>query len=220
MVNKIDEISEQKKFLFLLKFTKELIKNSKTDEVFRLEAILKGRENKEKREIIQKIKEWEKPEGAVSLPYSSEIKGNINIQKQFQTLKQPAKITGPRILTIPEPKLPQRLQYLKPVPTSIQIDFGKLNPLVRDPGVRSIECNGPDEKITVVVNAGKKATSVILTKDEIDEIIKKFSEQAKIPIGEGVFRVAVGGLILSAIISDIIGSKFIIRRINYPQGSR
>jgi len=65
---------------------------------------------------------------------------------------------------------------------------------------------------------GTKRTNIILNKEEIDQIIKKFSETAKIPLYEGIFRVVVGKLILSAIISDVIGSKFIIKKMMYSPG--
>ena len=53
----------------------------------------------------------------------------------------------------------------------------------------------------------------MVTKEEIDEVIQKFSEASRIPIQEGIFRVAVGKLLLSAIISGVIGSKFIIKKL-------
>ena len=90
----------------------------------------------------------------------------------------------------------------------------KLNPLIKDPAVRTIEVN-PDEKVIVTGTMGTKPTSIILSKEDIDKIIKKFSETAKIPVYEGIFRVVVGKLILSAIISDVVGSKFIIKKMMY-----
>ena len=62
---------------------------------------------------------------------------------------------------------------------------------------------------------GTKKTNIILSREEVDQIIKKFSETTKIPIQEGIFKVVVGKLILSAIISEVIGSKFIIKKMMY-----
>ncbi|MEJ2268006.1 MAG: hypothetical protein P8X70_02940 [Nanoarchaeota archaeon] len=62
---------------------------------------------------------------------------------------------------------------------------------------------------------GVKPTGIILNKKEIDKVIKTFSEKSMIPIHEGVFRVVVGRLILSAIISEVTGSKFIIKKMFY-----
>ena len=60
---------------------------------------------------------------------------------------------------------------------------------------------------------GRKNTSLILSKEEIDDIIQKFSEISRIPLHEGFFRVAVGKLLITAVISGIIDSTFIIKKI-------
>ena len=93
------------------------------------------------------------------------------------------------------------------------IDLGKLHPLIRDPLVKVIECNGPDEKIIVIGAMGRKNTKIILTKEEINNTINKFSEAAKIPVHEGVFKVVFGTLIFSAMISEVVSSKFLIRKM-------
>tara|TARA_Y100000034_G_scaffold41320_1_gene50836 strand:- start:635 stop:1183 length:549 start_codon:yes stop_codon:yes gene_type:complete len=129
-------------------------------------------------------------------------------------LKKPVKYRQIQGLTIPESRLPPRFQYLKPTPRNIEIDLGKLNPLLKDPMVKTIECDGSDEKIKVRT-IGLKITNIILNKEEIGEVIKKFSEATKIPIQEGIFKVAFGRLILTAIISSVVGSKFIIRKMMY-----
>ena len=194
-------LQENKEFqkIFLLEFTKELIINSSP--IFELEKIEKQQDLNKKQEIKKGF---------------SMIKKRNEIQKLIQPLpiQRPPIRTRPRILMIPEPKLPPRLQYLRPTPTKRQIELGKLNPLIKDPVVKAIECNGADEKI-IVKTPVKKTTDIILTKEEIDNIIKKFSETAKIPISAGVFRVVVGKLVLSAIISEVIGTKFIIKKIMY-----
>jgi len=118
-------------------------------------------------------------------------------------------------LRIPEPRLPPRLQYLKPIPTSKEIDIGKLNPLVKDPMVRMIQCNGPEENIVVDGRMGTKTTGIILTKEEIDEVIKKFSQSAKIPVEEGITRIVRGRLILLAVVSKVVSSKFTIKKMSY-----
>ncbi len=117
-------------------------------------------------------------------------------------------------LRIPDQPLPYHLQYLQPYPTSVQIDLGKLEPLGQDPNVKTIECNGPDEQIIVKGTMGTKPTNFILNKEEIDELLQRFSEVAKIPLNEGVHKIVVGKYILSAIVSEIVGSKFIIRKMD------
>lgn len=182
---------------FLLEFTKELIKHSEKADLLELEFILK--ENKlKKQEKIKKIINTKK--------LSQEIpeiifKTNIPIQK---TLK------------IPEPRLPRWLQYMKPTATSKKINLDKLNSLINDPKIISIECNGTDKKV-IVKTPQTNLTNINLSKKEIKNIIEKFSQESKIPVSQGVFKVVVGNLIFSAIISDIVDSKFIIRKIGYNQ---
>ena len=123
----------------------------------------------------------------------------------------PPKPRGP--LVIPEPILPQRFQYLRPYATSFEMDLGKLNPLLKDPLVEIIEGNGPYEHVMVIGSMGRKPTDIILSQEEMDEIVRKFSKTSKIPIHIGIYRVVVGGLILLAIVSEVINSKFIIKKI-------
>jgi hypothetical protein len=70
--------------------------------------------------------------------------------------------------------------------------------------------------VVVTGTMGTKPTDIILSKEDIDRVINKFSEVSKIPATEGIFRVIVGNLILSAIISGVIGSKFVIKKESYP----
>lgn len=121
-----------------------------------------------------------------------------------------------KILRIPRTRLPPHLQYLKPSPTkNLELDFPKLDPLIKDPMVREVECNGADKEILVRGVMGVKKTNILLTKEEIDEIIQKFSQVSKIPVHDGLFKVVVGRFIFSAIVSKVAGSRFIIKKMVY-----
>lgn len=205
----LENQSEEFKHIFILTFTKELIINSIADEFKRLKVQEKIEKEILKEKTKKIIKEYEKP---LSLSPEKQLKA----MTQFKPLPKPFIINkaAPRRLIIPQARFPQRLQYIKPTVSTMpfQIDLGKLDPFIKDPGVQIIECNGPDEKI-IVKTPAEKPTNVTLTKEEIDKVIQKFSEVSKIPIQEGIFRVAVGNLLLSAIISGVIGSKFIIKKL-------
>ena len=216
----MEQSSKKFETLFLLRFTKELIRHAGSSEVFKLENILN-----------------EEPNFQTPVDFSEEIKTRVQevIKKEPEEIKEvkeepifelfskqsPEKKIRPfasfsrRRLSIPEPRLPLRFQYLKPIPRNVQIDLGKLSPLIKDPLVKSIECNGADENIVVRGGMGIKPTTIVLTNEEISEVIKKFSETAKIPIHDGVFKVVVGKLILLATISEVIGTKFIIKKMIY-----
>lgn len=168
-------------------------------------------EKEAKHEIIEEktkkiLKEYEKP---LHLPITKQLQA-ITTQEY-----RPVRATPPRRLVIPPPNLPSRLQYIRPFPTEQQFDLGKLNPFVQDVFVETIECDGPEENI-VVTTPARKTTDVKLSKEEIDDILNTFSREAKIPLKEGILRMAVGRLVISAIISEVVGTKFIIKKMKFP----
>lgn len=211
---------------FLLEFTKHIIQNTTTSEVLKLKKIL------EERELLFKKPKEHITTQAISAIIQVKEKELFRIKEQYQ---KPAKFnlaerkvlpspnfsipkpSQPRRLKIPDTKLPKNLQYLKPVPIELEIDLGKLNPFLQDPAVEIVECHGADQEIIVKGRMGTKPTELKLTKEEIDGVINKFSQESKIPTNEGIYKVAFGKLIISAIISNVLGSKFIISRIQQPQ---
>ncbi|MFW5846796.1 MAG: hypothetical protein ACOCUU_01430 [Nanoarchaeota archaeon] len=116
-------------------------------------------------------------------------------------------------LSIPEPKIPQELSHLKPKLDEIKFNLGKLEPLVHDPNVKIIKVEGPDKKVKVVLPDGTKPTGIVLSEDEIKEVINNFSEAEKIPFKKGVVRIASGNMVLLAIVSDVVKPKFMIKKI-------
>ena len=226
----LKQTSKNFKQLFLLKFTKELIRNTITYKELRIKKEVRQvvHERPIRQRLLQKdLFKREILRGTVKEKIKrdfekiSQLKKEEEILPEFKkySLKKPSPSKAPfpyRIpvpLKIPESRLPETVQYLRPTLTSRMINLGKLDPLVRDRLVKIIECNGPDERVIVIGAMGRKSTKIVLSKEEIDDIIKRFSEAAKIPVNEGVFRVVFGSLILSAIVSEIIGSKFLIRKM-------
>jgi len=232
----LKQTSKNFKKFFLLEFTKELIRSTETYKELRIkkevkkvihEKLIKPKLPQEKllkKKILRgAIKERIRRDSEMI----SQLKREETLAefKKFYSLTKPVKprllkapfpYTIPAPLKIPESRLPETVRYLRPIPTSRMIDLGKLHPLIRDSLVKIIECNGPDEKIIVIGAMGRKNTKIILTKEEIDNTINKFSEAAKIPVHEGVFRVVFGRLIFSAMISEVVSSKFLIRKMSGP----
>jgi hypothetical protein len=197
---------EFRKF-FLLQFTKELINTYIPPEIQKLKVETEEQEKKQKQEIKNIINKKRISPTPILNPKVKQIK---TFPSRYQPLPKPLKI---QLRTEP---LPQRLRYLQPVPSQTNINLGKLTNFLRDPRIAAIECNGPETKI-IVENPSPKPTNITLTKEEINEIINEFSEKSKIPIQEGIYKVATGPFILTAIISEIVGAKFIIRRIPQNQ---
>jgi hypothetical protein len=231
-----------KAFLFTL--TRELIRNSAKDDITELKKIFKSEEKNDIIELQKIVESEEKEEPIIKIEKEPAIKFEgkepvfepsilskeeiMEIERPIQVkqitrkfvtkpiLKQVTKIKPRTHLFIPELKLPPHLEYLKPIPApGIDIDLFKLNPVIKDPAVRLIEVN-PNEKVIVTGKMGTKPTDIILSGEEIMEVINKFSEFSRIPINEGIYRVVAGNLILSAIISETTDSKFVIKKMVYP----
>lgn len=222
----------------LLIFTKELIKHSRGD-FFKLEHKIK--KNLQDKKDLKGIEEVEAAyeKYSPSLMYSYKNKPILKERNKltFKPLPRPTQIMpSPNQTTIlpnnylnkimqprqrkvyvspriPEYPLPPTVQNLKPFPSDAEINLDKLNILIQDSNVNIIECDGPNERIVVKGRMGTKPTGIILTKEDIDLVLQRFSEAAKIPIGDGISKIVVGKLILSAIVSEIVGTKFIIRKM-------
>ncbi len=236
----LNQNSEEFKAYFLIEFTRELIRNSADIEMYKLVKLVQQEENEKiglvKKELEQKtknvlnekkeIKKFVKDRIKQKDEYINSVKREVEGEGEnpFKTrlasgdIKRTLSPNRPQVMQ--EPPLPETLKYLTPLPVPGEIDLGKINNLVQDPVVRVIECNGPGKEVIIGGVMGTKETSIILSKDEIEKIIKKFSEETKIPLEEGFFKVASGKLVISAIYSESVGSKFIIKKIvATPQGN-
>ncbi len=212
--------SKEFRVFFLSQFVKQLIKNSAPIDIYILKNEIEETEKekkkstkeiKEKKKVIRPVKEavLEMEKSIMSKAGSPNLlKPTFPIRRFFSEKKAP--------LRIPIPQIPKNLQYIRPTPIQIDIDLGKLEPLLRDSIVREIECHGSEEEIIVKGGMGIKKTQIILNEEEIDEIINKFSEKSRIPLHDGVYSVVVGNLVFSAIISEVVNSKFRIKKLAEP----
>ncbi len=240
---KLAQTSEDFRKIFLLKFTAELIKNTKIEEFYKLKKIVEREPEKDielesdvgisEKSDVKKVgleKEYMPslmyhprfarprfkplPKQPLVVPKLPIVPPKIKapqMQKPIPQQSMPRR--RPNLMPIPNYPLPPGLQYLQPYPTQAQVNLGKLNPLIQDPAVRNIECNGPGEPVIVKGAMGMKPTKIILSDNDIKSTIQAFSEAAKIPVDEGVYKIIAGNLILSAIVSEVISSKFIINKM-------
>lgn len=132
---------------------------------------------------------------------------------------------GPQIRTVPQtprvfpqvPTLPIPIYRMQttPLPMTQQLgieSLSKLNFLIADPSIFSIECPGPNKIILINRQGMVQATNIMLTKEEIDKIINEFSERTHIPLIQGTFKAVSGKLLITAVISEFVGTRFIIQK--------
>ena len=194
--------------LFLRKFVESLINNIKVEPL--------NLQIEKKKEIPQKIEKKEK------IP-------KLDSEMIFSLAPSPKKrfvpITATHLTINPQELLRKKQIVRKPLfqqetvtksviikPTEGYLDLGKLNLLVSDVSVESIECLGPNKGILVKKSGRVQRTNVILTREEIKKVIKDFSEKTKIPLTQGTFKAILGNLILTAVLSDFVGTKFILQK--------
>lgn len=133
-------------------------------------------------------------------------------QKPIQSaqLMQPIQTKRP-IQPIQRP-IPQRVV---PAPANTPAstgEYGKITNLIRDPTITLIECNGAGETISIIRAGQKQFTKISLNPVEIKEILDTVSQKARIPILEGIFKAAVDNFIVNAVVSSIVGSRFVIKK--------
>ncbi len=82
--------------------------------------------------------------------------------------------------------------------------------LVRNPEISSIECPGPDKELIITHRGLIQPIGTKLSKSEIDRMLKEFSKKTRIPLIPGVFKAILGNLVITAVVSDYIGTRFIL----------
>ena len=88
----------------------------------------------------------------------------------------------------------------------------KLSALLLDPTVLSVECPGPGKQILVNRANITQVSPITLILDEINNLLKILSERTRIPLIQGVFKVAFGNFIITAVISEFVGTRFVIQK--------
>jgi len=181
--------NKELRWLFLREFTKQLITNSTPIE----------------------IQETPEPEPIQDTNLIQEDIGKIPQASPFQGMVASPKT---KILEniMPLPKRPQPIKMVAVRAPQGMMDIGKLNLFLRDPRINQIEVNGPEREVLVRISGSPQRTRVKLTKEEIEKIIRSFSEKTRIPLIKGVFKAAVGELVLTAVISDFVDTRFTIQK--------
>jgi len=184
--------------LFLREFTKDLIKNVKIESSPKIKIVSK--------KIPEKIKE--KVENKLQIPVSAFSPINTSNFAVAPIIRQKNILVSKKSLKTLRKPIPISLTS----PTGEYPELGKLNTLVSDVGVEGIECLGPEKNILVKKSGRVQRTNILLTKEDIQKILKDFSEKTRIPLTKGTFKAVLGNLIMTAILSEFVGTKFILQK--------
>ncbi|MFH1711136.1 MAG: hypothetical protein ABH840_02380 [Nanoarchaeota archaeon] len=143
------------------------------------------------------------------------------IKRSSQEIRfQPTQQTRPQNMQIRSmiPRGPQGanpiMATISPTPQPIPQGFSliKIDSLINDNRITAIECAGPGKPL-IVKSLGKVSpTRISLSETEIKKVIETFSKYSRIPMMEGMFKAAVGNTLITAVVSDFVGSRFIINK--------
>jgi hypothetical protein len=122
----------------------------------------------------------------------------------------------PKGLSLPEPPkfFEPGAEQIRSLPGKVMpiIDLGKLNQFATDPNVETIQCDGPFMPVKIVKMGQTIDTKVELDEREINYIINQFAEKSSSKVSTPIFKSSVKGFMISAVISEFAGTKFIITK--------
>jgi hypothetical protein len=160
--------------------------------------------------VMKKSMEIPKPVVPKVLP-SKPIVPKVPAQKVMPSRAPPVRRAVPQKIAMPHPPI-------APPPikgdAGLSQDYGKVTPLLNDPSVSTIECQGSGRPVMVIRAGQRQITRINLSAKEVKEFLEKISDAVHIPILEGVFRAAVDNFAINAVVSEIIGSRFVIKKAN------
>ncbi len=129
-------------------------------------------------------------------------------------------IVKPKVQSNPEDVVQQLARQMRAMPvTQPHVElFGErglklLGSFLVDPSVYSVECTGPGKPILVNKGGIIQTSQIILTQEAINNVIQEVSDKTRIPIVSGAFKAAFENFIITAIISEFVGTRFIIQKI-------
>lgn len=145
------------------------------------------------------------------------IKPRIKVQ---QLIKK-ARLQAPKHLNLNPQKFAKTRKPLIYKPARLITPITQIKPLsslkrlqhfIVDNSVLSLECPGPNKPIILNKSGTIITSNISLNKQEIDSIIKEFADKTKIPVIEGTFKALLGRLLITAVISEFVGTRFIIQK--------
>lgn len=221
--------------LFLKEFTKSLILNSKPKrDLFpnhpvkpNLSQLVNLPENqliedmtssiKQTTEISVQMPQQTMPQMKTPLPRSQPNPMTVNLpqRNRLQPTQQQMPLQNIQIKSM-MPRFSQNPEIASispnPQPPPQGFSLIKIDSLIRDNQITAIECAGPGKPLIVRSLGRVSPTRISLSEEEIKKIIETYSLYSRIPMMEGVFKAAVGNTLITAVISDFVGSRFIINK--------
>ncbi len=94
----------------------------------------------------------------------------------------------------------------------LMLNIGKVNEIFNDEEVFSVECPGPNKFLIYKKPNKVDISPIVLSEEEIKKVISEFASLTKSYPNEGVFDSSYKNYAITAVMSDLAGSRFIITR--------
>lgn len=219
----LKQINDADRIIFLKEFTKHMFsgpfEDKKRKETIEIEKFKRRFiEPRDSENVFKKIIKKQPLEPSMSSNIPEEKRKQI-----FYREKIPTQIPGytksiqkivPKIK--PMQQQPQQFAQFSPIVKTNEMPLDpmkKIEPLLRDLSILSIECPGPGKNLIIKRFNQINLTQITLSQKDINEIIEHYSKEARIPLVGGLLKAAVGNSIISAVTSEFVGSRFIINKI-------
>lgn len=175
-----------------------------------------------KRLIINSIQNWpkikkadslfEKLERTATVPPIIKIERKIE-EKPLEKIEVKKLEEKPIVLMQRAPIVAQKPAIIQKAPEKTNLPImDRLGPFLADPAVQSINCPGPDKNITIMRNGMIQTIAMSFTAEDISAFLKDLSEKTRIPLLPGLFKVVFQNLIITAVVSEFVGTKFMIEK--------
>ncbi len=212
-------------FLHVVKTKQSKQAKSREKRIHKIRKKARGRikereKGKEKEKETEKIKEKEfEPETRLAPPRKKPPIAPMPAELEHAP-EPPAKLLmGPGPPEPPTPKMPEPPK-LPALPKFFEqemriqpsVNLGKINKFITDPTVQAIQCDGSFMPLKILKKDETIDTDMELNDREITDIINAFARHVGKEVKGPVFKASIKGLMISAVVSDFIGTKFIITK--------
>lgn len=128
--------------------------------------------------------------------------------KPIQIKKQPMINNSQRFAPQQNSNLRNNISQNRPAPSANE----QLNRLIQDPSINEIELTDVDNPLLIKRSGMTQKTQVKLSIEDAYDLIAEFSQKTKIPVINGTIKAALNNLIITAVISESLGPRFIIQK--------
>jgi len=128
-------------------------------------------------------------------------------------ITKPAKIEAPEKPAFAAP--PAVVAAPPPARLKEAITLARIEQLLADPAVLSVECTSPGRPLLINRGGAIQTTALTLSPEEVSNIMQEISDRTRIPLTSGLFKAFFGNYIITAVMSELVGTRFIIQKRYY-----